>query len=269
MRLILGGAEARRHGIRIDSCPCCPPGERSPSARETRTGVRCSVASVRNGSRDTRFGAIRRIAARCLLHSAPRRTQYDERKAVDSNPHSSRTPRCNRHWYGCGRGVKRSIVVILAVILPWAPECLAQPASVQLGWDAVRTVQEHGEFREGVKIRLKSGKRLQGSLAGMDASGLGLRRKGVNTRVRREEIHLIRFFPRKARTKKHRILAAFGGVPIGILAGLGVVALCCDVDRGASLAAFHLTWAGVQVLLYTIGAKADRGRLDVVIQDSG
>ena len=79
----------------------------------------------------------------------------------------------------------------------------------------------------------------------------------------------MRFVPRKPRTKKHRILAAFGGIPVGILAGLGVVALCCDVDRSASLAAFHLTWAGIQVLLYALGAKADRGRLDVVVQDSG
>ena len=130
-------------------------------------------------------------------------------------------------------------------------------------------MREHGEFREGVKIWLKSGDRLRGSLAGVDASGLDLRRKGVDTRVRREGIRLIRFIPLKASTKKHRTLAAFGGIPVGILAGLGVVALCCEVDRSSSLAAFHLTWAGVQVLLYALGAKADRGRLDVVVQASG
>lgn len=188
---------------------------------------------------------------------------------MDTNPHPSRVPWRDRHWAGCGHGAQRSIVVVLAVILHWGPECLAQPITVQIGWDGVRTVQVHGEFRKGVKIWLKSGNRLQGSLAGMDASGLDLRRKGVDTRVRREDVHLIRFIPLKARTKKHRILAAFGGIPIGILAGLGVVALCCDVDRSSSLAAFHLTWAGVQVLLYALGSKADRGRLDIVVQDSG
>lgn len=188
---------------------------------------------------------------------------------MDTDSHPFRAPRRDRHWGERGPAVKRFIAAVLAVLLYWAPDCLAQPTSIQIGWEAVRTVQQHGDFREGVQIRLKSGQRLRGSLAGIDQSGLDLRRKGVDTRVRRGEIHVIRFFPLKARTKKHRVLAAFGGIPVGILGGLGVVALCCDVDRSSSLAAFHLTWAGIQVLLYKLGSKADRGKLDIVVQDSG
>lgn len=188
---------------------------------------------------------------------------------METNPHPSCTPKCGRAWDESWPAVKRSIAIVLAVILHWAPECLAQSTSVQIGWDAVKTVQEHGDFREGVQIWLKSGKRLRGSLSEIDQSGLDLRRKGVDTRIRRSEIHRIRFFPRKARTKKHRVLAALGGIPVGILAGLGVVTLCCDAERNSSLAVFHLTWAGVQVLLYRIGSKADRGRLDIVVEDSG
>lgn len=188
---------------------------------------------------------------------------------MDENPHPSRTLRYDRHRDERGPAVMRSIAVVLAVILYWAPDCQAQPTTVTVGWDAARTIHENGEFRKGVRIWLASGKRLQGAMAGMDQSGLSFRRKGVDTRIPRDEIHAIRFVPLKPRTKKHRILAVFAGIPIGILTGLGVVALCCDVDRSSSLAAFHLTWAGIQVLLYRLGSKADRGALHIVIQDSG
>ena len=188
---------------------------------------------------------------------------------MDTNPYPSRTLRYDHHRGERGPAVMRSIAVVLAVILHWVPECLAQPTTVHVDWDAARTIHENGEFRKGVRIWLASGKRRQGSLAGMDQSGLSLRRKGVDTRIPRDEIHAIRFLPLKPRTKKHRILAVLGGIPAGILTGLGVVALCCDVDRNSSLAAFHLTWAGVQVLLYRLGSKADRGTLHIVIQDPG
>lgn len=184
-----------------------------------------------------------------------------------SSPNPRRVPEHGQRGSIWGLAVNRLFAVTLALGFVWGSECLAKTTSIQVGWDAARAIQTHGDFRGGVRIWLKSGQRLKGSITGFDQSGLALRREGIEVRIARKDVRSIRFVPRRAATRKHRILAIVGGIPVGIAAGLGVVALCCGPNRSSSLAVFHSTWAGIQYLLFRIGSRADLGELVVVIDE--
>ena len=163
-----------------------------------------------------------------------------------------------------------SLLVGVAVV----PHAHAKKTTVRVSWDEARSIHESGDFRSGVQVFLKTSQRLQGKLAGITADGLRLKRKGSETLIPRNEIHAIRLVSRQMAGRRNRLIALAAGVPAGLFAGAGVAASlssdCCDFGKlGPTELIMYGTWAGVQYLLYKIGARADRQILLVVLRDTG
>lgn len=166
------------------------------------------------------------------------------------------------------------LVLSLLAGVAVAPYAHAKKTTVRVGWDEAMSIHENGDFRPGVQVVLKSSERVNGRLAGMTASGLRLQRQGAETLIARNEIHAIRFVSRKMAGWRNRTIALAGGVPAGLFAGLGVAAgvsnVCCDFGKlGPTELIMYGTWAGIQYVLYRIGARADRQVLLVVLQENG
>ena len=166
------------------------------------------------------------------------------------------------------------LVTSLLVGVAVAPRAHAKKTTVRVSWDEARSMHESGEFRSGVQIFLKTSQRLQGRLAGITADGLRLQRKGSEALIPRNEIHAIRLVSRQMAGRKNRLIALAAGVPAGFFAGAAVAASvsndCCDFGKlGPTELIMYGTWAGVQYVLYKIGARADRHVLLVVLGDIG
>lgn len=166
------------------------------------------------------------------------------------------------------------LVSALLVGVAVVPRAHAKKATVRASWDEAASIHESGDFTPGVQVFLKSSERLQGRLAGMTPSGLRLQRKGSETVIARNDVRAIRFVSRKKAGRRNRVLALAAGVPAGFFAGAGVAAgvsnICCDLRKlGPTELIMYGTWAGIQYALYKIGARADRGVLLVVLDESG
>lgn len=163
-----------------------------------------------------------------------------------------------------------SLLVCTAVV----PRVHGKKTTVRVSWDEAKAIHENGDFRSPVRVVLKSSKRVNGRFAGMTASGLRLQRQGSETLIARNEIHAIRFVSREMAGWRNRTIALAGGVPAGLFAGLGVAAgvsnVCCDFGKlGPTELIMYGTWAGIQLVLYRIGARADREILLVVLHETG
>ena len=117
---------------------------------------------------------------------------------------------------------------------------------------------------------------MKGHVSGTTAAGLTLERNGTVTLIERTAIHSIRLVPRKARGHhRHRVLALAGGVPSGLGAALGSWYIGCNVAGGCGepshpvgSAGFYAVVVAVPVLLYRFAARADRGALLIVLDES-
>ena len=162
---------------------------------------------------------------------------------------------------------KQTIAMAILAVLLVAPECLSKTITVSVNWDQARAIWDHGEFRQSVKIVLRSSKRVRGTLAGITDSGMRIQKRQSETVIPRDQIRVIRLVPRRASTWNNRVLAIAGGVPAGYLATYGTIALCCggDPDSTSFIALVLGVWGTTQYLLYRLGAKADRGVLILLI----
>ena len=162
---------------------------------------------------------------------------------------------------------KQTIAMAILAALLVAPVCLSKTITLSVDWDQAREIWEHGDFRQAVKVGLRSSKRLGGKLVGITDSSLRVQKRQTETVIPRDQIRMIRLVPRRASTWNNRVLAIAGGVPAGYLATYGTIALCCggDPDSTSFIALVLGVWGTTQYLLYRLGAKADRGVLILLI----
>ena len=162
---------------------------------------------------------------------------------------------------------KQTIAMAILAALLVAPECLSKTVTLSVDWDQAREIWEHGDFRQAVKVGLRSSKRLGGKLVGITDSGLRVQKRQSETVIPRDQIHMIRLVPRRASTWNKRILAIAGGVPVGFFAAYGGLALCGDIDADSTCnkTVPYLVWGAAQYVLFRIGAKADRGAVILLL----
>ena len=162
---------------------------------------------------------------------------------------------------------KQAISMAILATLLVAPECLSKTITLSVDWDQAKEIWEHGDFRQSVKVGLRSSKRLGGKLVGITDSGARIQKRQSETVIPRDQIRVIRLVPRRASTWNNRVLAIAGGIPAGYLATYGTIALCCDSDADsmASVALALGVWGTTQYLLYRLGAKADRGAVILLL----
>lgn len=166
------------------------------------------------------------------------------------------------------------LVSLLLVGVAAVPCAHAKKATVRASWDEATSIHESGDFTPSVQVFLQSSERLQGRLAGMTPSGLRLQRKGSETVIARNDVRAIRFVSRKKAGRRNRLIALVAGVPAGFFGGAAVAArvsnICCDVRKlGPTELIMYGTRGGIQYALYKLGARADRGVLLVVLDESG
>ena len=129
-----------------------------------------------------------------------------------------------------------------------------------------------GDYRPKIRVELHSSERLRGKLIEATGTGLRLVRRGTETSIAREEIRTIRLRPRKTTRYKNRLLGLLIGIPAGFGAGffLGVFASGYDLDRWgrASDTAFFAALIAVPYWFYKLGARADRGAVLIVLDES-
>lgn len=157
------------------------------------------------------------------------------------------------------------MAVLGAILL--TPECLSKTITLSVDWDQARATWEHGDFRASVKVRLRSSEQVRGKLAGITDSGLRIQKRQTETVIPRDQIRMIRLVPRRASSWNKRILAIGGGIPVGLLAAYGGLAICGDIDADSTCnkTVPYLTWGAAQYLLFRLGAKADRGALILLL----
>ena len=151
----------------------------------------------------------------------------------------------------------------------------AKTIVVKAGWKETRTTLAQPDFRLKLQIQLKSNKKMKGVVSGITSAGLRLERNGSETFIERTEIHSIRLVPRKASSHRNRVLALVGGVPAGLGAALGTWHVGCAVVGGCGKppdpvgsAGFYAVMVAVPVLLYRLAARADRGALLIILDES-
>ena len=151
----------------------------------------------------------------------------------------------------------------------------AKPIVLRAGWRETSTMLAQPDFRPKLQIQLKSNKKMKGLVSGTTAAGLTLERNGRAILIDRTAIHSIRLVPRKNRGHRHRVLALAAGVPAGLGAALGSWYIGCNVAGGCEepphpvgSAGFYAVLVAVPVLLYRLAARADRGALLIVLDES-
>lgn len=142
-------------------------------------------------------------------------------------------------------------------------------------WKETSALLAKPGYRPSLQIQLKSNKKMKGTVSGTTTAGLKLKRKGAETFVERTQIHSIRLVPRKPSGRRNRILALVGGVPAGLGAGLGVWRVGCAVVGGCGeppnpigAAGFYAVLVAVPVMVYRFAARADRGALLIILDES-
>ncbi len=187
---------------------------------------------------------------------------------------------------------------LLCAVLLVTPAGLAKTVSVEVPWEKARTIMAEGDFRPKIWVELQSSERLKGKL--IEATGTGLRlvrlrhetkiaksgspggrrrsarfeRQGSETLIAREDIRTIRLRPRKTTRYKYRLI----GLLVGIPAGFGMGHLGGTVAGGGELdyrngnpifiTAFIATLIAVPYWFYKLGARADRGTVLIVLDES-
>lgn len=151
----------------------------------------------------------------------------------------------------------------------------AKTVVARAGWKETSALLAQPDYRPALQIQLKSSKKMKGTVSGTTTAGLRLKRKGAETFIERTQIHSIKLVPRKASGHRNRILALVGGVPAGLGAGLGVWRIGCAVAGGCGeppnpigAAGFYAVLVAVPVLVYRFAARADRGALLIILDES-
>ena len=157
----------------------------------------------------------------------------------------------------------------------WPIHLDAKTVVVKAGWKETRTTLAQPDFRLKLQIQLKSNKKMKGIVTATTGAGLRLERNGSETFIQRTEIHSIRLVPRKASSHRNRVLALAGGLPAGLGVALGAWHVGCAVAGGCGepsdpvgSAGFYAILVAIPVLLYKLAARADRGALLIILDDS-
>ena len=159
--------------------------------------------------------------------------------------------------------MRKICALLLAAVLLSAPAAQAETLVKQVGWEEARTMLAQDDFFPSIRVELRSGKRLKGTLAGTSGEGLRLRQSTAETTVVSEDIRKIRFVYRKAPRQKNRILAIAGGAGAGFAGGAFASFACCFTDgsKGSvplGYVIFFGAWTAIQVAVYRLGLRADR-----------
>ena len=191
--------------------------------------------------------------------------------------------------------MQRTLALLLAAALLAVPAASAKTVSVEVPWEKARTIIAEGDFLPKIWVELQSSERLKGKL--IEATGAGLRlvrlryekkiaksgagrrqsarrfeRQDTETLIERKEIRTIRLRPRKTTRYKYRLLGLLGGIPAGFFGGyLGGVFACggeLDYCKEAFITGFIATAIGVPYGFYKLGARADRGAVLIVLDES-
>jgi hypothetical protein len=109
--------------------------------------------------------------------------------------------------------LNRAVAIVMLVVLLLDPVVARQQTATDEAWNAVKTVP----IAKQVEVRLKSGKRLKGELAGVTESAVLLSRKNQITELHRSDISQI-LLAVSERSRKKSAAAGAG-------AGAGVAAL--------------------------------------------
>ena len=170
-----------------------------------------------------------------------------------------------------------SIPLLVAIIVSsYGPTPLdAKTVVARARWKETRALLTQPDYRPSLQIQLKSSTNMKGTVSGTTTAGLKLKRKGSETFIERTQIRSIKLVPRKASGHRNRILALVGGVPAGLGAGLGVwrvgcaaVGGCGDPPNPIGAAGFYAVLVAVPVIVYRIAARADRGALLIILDES-
>ena len=170
-----------------------------------------------------------------------------------------------------------SIPFLVAIIAScYGPTPLdAKTVVVRARWKATGALLAQPSYRPSLQIQLKSNKMMKGTVSGTTTAGLTLKRKGSETFIERTQIRSIKLVPRKPSGRRNRILALVGGIPAGLVAGLGVWRIGCAVAGGCGkppdptgAAGFYAILVAVPVMVYRFAARADRGALLIILDES-
>ena len=176
--------------------------------------------------------------------------------------------------------LQRTLALLLAAALLAVPAASAKTVSVEVPWEKARTIIAEGDFLPKIWVELHSSERLKGKL--IEATGTGLRlvrlryetkiaksgsgrrqsarrfeRQDTETLIERKEIRTIRLRPRKTTRYKYRLLGLLGGIPPGAI----------SVGFFGGYLGSVLAWA-VSYWFYKLGARADRGTVLIVLDES-
>ena len=195
--------------------------------------------------------------------------------------------------------LQRTLALLLAAALLLAvPAASAKTVSVEVPWEKARTIIAEGDFRPKIRVELQSSERLKGKLVGTTDAGLRLvrlryetkiaksgngrrqsarrfERQDPETLIERKEIRTIRLRPRKTTRTKYRLLGLLAGIPAGFFGGFvgGVLACGGDIESSrckdaAFITGFIATAIAVPYGFYKLGARADRGTVLIVLDES-
>ena len=196
--------------------------------------------------------------------------------------------------------MQKTLALLLAAALLAVPAASAKTVSVEVPWEKARTIIAEGDFRPKIRVELQSSERLKGKL--IEATGTGLRlvrlryetkiaksgspsgrrqsarrfeRQDTETLIERKEIRTIRLRPRKTTRNKYRRLGLLAGIPAGFFGGFvgGVLACGGDIESSrckdaAFITGFIATLIAVPYGFYKLGARADRGTVLIVLDES-
>ena len=194
--------------------------------------------------------------------------------------------------------MQRTLALLLVAALLAVPAVSAKTVSVEVPWEKARTIIAEGDFRPKIRVELQSSERLRGKL--IEATGMGLRlvrlryetkiaksgsgrrqsarrfeRQDTETLIERKEIRTIRLRPRKTTRYQYRLLGLLVGIPAGFFGGFvgGVFACGGNIESSsckdaAFITGFIATLIAVPYWFYKLGARADRGTVLIVLDES-
>lgn len=164
--------------------------------------------------------------------------------------------------------IKQVMSMTVPVALLVAPECLSKTITLYVDWDQARAIWGHGDFRRSVKVTLHSSKPLKGKLAGIPDLSACIRKSQSEIAVSRDDVRAIRLVPSRPSNWDYRLLAIMGGIPAGLDAAYGALALFrADIDGSATVnnAVVFSAWGATPYPLSRLSANADRGALVLVL----
>ena len=185
--------------------------------------------------------------------------------------------------------MQRTLALLLVAALLAVPAASAKTVSVEVPWEKARTIIAEGDFRPKIRVELQSSERLKGKL--IEATGMGLRlvrlryetkiaksgsgrrqsarrfeRQDTETLIERKDIRTIRLRPRKTTRYKYRLLGLLGGIPAGF--GAGAFSSGASASEALGAVVFFGALIAVPYWFYKLGARADRGAVLIVLDES-